>query len=73
MDWEAAKENTPTMELIRRLSTLKESMALRHGSVRMYEKDGFFVLERQYQEEIVKLLIKDRVFEITHTGSSSIG
>jgi glycosidase len=64
MDWEAAKIHTPTMELLRKLSELRENMALRYGKVRMYEENGMFVLERQYHEEMVRLVMKDREFEI---------
>jgi glycosidase len=71
MDWEAAGSHTSTMELLRNLSALRESMALRYGTVRMYEKKGMFVLERQYHDEMVRLVMKDRDFEITHTQTAT--
>jgi glycosidase len=64
MDWEAAARPNPVSQLLPKLAELRASKAVRWGSVKMAARDGYFILERQYQEEKIILTIKDGYYDV---------
>jgi glycosidase len=64
MDWEAAARQNPVNQLLPKLAELRTSKAVRFGSAKMSVQDGYFILERQYQDEMIKLTIKDGYHDV---------